>query len=60
MDGFFLPVVVGEIVRVGWGSCGVGNVYVMWASRQVRTGSLLLSGSGGVRCGGLRVWGFGE
>jgi hypothetical protein len=41
VDGF-LPVLVGGIVRAGWGSCGVGDVYVKWASRNVRTGKLLL------------------
>jgi hypothetical protein len=55
----FLPVLVVEIVHVGWGSCGVVDVYVMWASRELRTGSLLLFGSGGVWCGGPRVWGSG-
>jgi hypothetical protein len=40
VDGY-LPVLLGDIVRVGWGSCGVGDVYVMWMSREVRTGALL-------------------
>jgi hypothetical protein len=35
VDGY-LPVLVGEIVRVGWGLA----VYVKWVSREVRTGAL--------------------
>jgi hypothetical protein len=50
VDGY-LPVLVGEIVRVGWGSCGVGDVYVKWVSREVRTGTLLP----GEKCRWLRV-----
>jgi hypothetical protein len=33
VDGF-LPVLLGEIVRVVWGSCGVGDVYVL--SQQIQ------------------------
>jgi hypothetical protein len=41
VDGY-LPVLVGEMVRVGWRSCGVGDVYVKWVSREVRIVALLL------------------